>query len=80
MLGSTKEHRRGNGAKFFEEHLYDKYLAIDWDKMRLQLMVASIYAGDQRCKPIPNRDYTSGQSCNLIVTYKNNQWNWQLIQ
>jgi hypothetical protein len=63
--------------KIFKEDLYDKFLAIDWETMRFQLMVASIYAGDPRCQP--RKDYTSGYSCNLIVTFKNNHWNWQKI-
>jgi hypothetical protein len=75
-----KEVSRGHWRKIFDEHLYDKYLAIDWEKMRLQLMVVSIFAGDPRCQPSPGKDYTSGQSCNLIVTYNNNGWNWQLIK
>lgn len=75
-----KEVSRGQWHKIFAEHLYDKFLAIDWDTMRLQLMVVSIYAGDPRCHPDPHTDYTSGRSCNLIVTFYNNRWNWQLIR
>jgi len=75
-----KETSRGQWQKIFKEHLYAKYLAIDWETMRLQLMVVSIYAGDPRCQPDANKDYSSGKSCNLIVTYRNNQWNWQLIR
>jgi hypothetical protein len=75
-----KEQQKGQWRKIFEEHLYDKHLAIDWQTMKLQLMVASIYAGDPRCHPIPKKEYTSGKSCNLIVTYRNNGWNWQLIR
>jgi hypothetical protein len=75
-----KETLRGQWKKIFQEHLYDKFLAIDWDKMRLQLMVVSIYAGDPRCQPNPKIFYTSGKSCNLIVTYRSDRWNWQLIR
>jgi hypothetical protein len=75
-----KETSKGRWRKIFNEHLYGKYLAIDWDRMRLQLMVVSIYAGDPRCQPIPRKEYTSGKSCNLIVTYRNNNWDWQLIR
>ena len=75
-----KETSRGQWRKIFDEALYDKFLAIDWERMRLQLMVVSIYAGDPRCQPNPTKDYTSGKSCNLIVTYRNNKWNWQLIR
>jgi hypothetical protein len=75
-----KEITRGQWTKIFEEHLYEKHLAIDWETMRLQLMIASIYAGDPRCQPNPRKDYTSGKSCNLIVTYRNDKWNWELIR
>jgi hypothetical protein len=75
-----KETSKGAWRKSFQEHLYDKHFVIDWNTMRLQLMVASIYAGDQRCHPNPRQEYTSGKSCNLIVTYRNNGWNWQLIR
>ena len=72
-----KEVSRGQWRKIFKEHLYAKFLAIDRETMRFQLMVASIFAGDPRCQP--RKEYTSGFSCNLIVTFKNNRWNWQKI-
>jgi hypothetical protein len=75
-----KEEPRGQWRKIFDEHLYDKHLAIDWETMRLQLMVASIYAGDPRCQPKPKREYALGRSCNLIVTYRKSRWIWQLIR
>jgi hypothetical protein len=46
-----KEVPKGRWQKIFQEHLYAKFIAIDWETMRLQLMVASIYAGDPRCQP-----------------------------
>lgn len=73
-----KEVSKGQWRKIFNEHLYAKFLAIDWDTMRFQLMVASIFAGDPRCRP--RKEYTSGHSCNLIVTFSNNKWNWQRIR
>ena len=75
-----KEVSRGQWRKIFDEHLHDKFLAIDWDKMRLQLMIVSIYAGDPRCKPNRRKDYTSGSSCNLIVRYRKNKLDWELIR
>jgi hypothetical protein len=75
-----KETSRGQWRKIFNEHLHSKYLVIDWDTMRMQLMVVSIYAGDPRCQPDPKKDYTSGRSCNLLVTYRDNKWNWQVIR
>ena len=73
-----KEVSKGRWQKIFNEHLYAKFMAIDGDAMRFQLMVASLYAGDPRCQP--HKEYTSGHSCNLIVTFKNNKWNWQKIR
>lgn len=75
-----KEVVRGQWRKIFEEHLHDRHLVIDWETTRLQLMVVSIYAGDPRCQPNPKREYTSGKACNLIVTYRNNRWNWQKVR
>jgi len=75
-----KETSKGQWRRIFEDHLYSKYLAIDWETMRLQLMIVSIYAGDPRCQPDSKKEYTSGKSCNLIVTYRNNDWNWQRIR
>src|ERR1700726_4866207 len=75
-----KEVSKGHWQKSFHEHLYAKFLAIDWDTMRFQLMVASIFAGDPRCQSSPRKGYTSGQSCNLFVTFHNNRWSWQRIR
>ena len=80
-LAIYKEGPKGQWRKIFDEGAYDRYLAIDWMRTppRLQLMVVSIGAADPRCHPNPKRFYTTGMSCNLIVTYRNNKWNWQLI-
>jgi hypothetical protein len=75
-----KEVSKGQWRKSFDEQLYDKFLAIDWEQMRLQLIVASIYAGDPRCQPNPRKEYSSGMSCNVIATYRNERWNWQPIR
>ena len=71
------DHTRAREGK---KHLYAKHLALDWEHMRLQLMVVSIWAGDPRCQPNPKRFYTTGMSCNLMVTCRNNKWNWQLVR
>ena len=57
-----KEVARGQWRKVFEESLHTKFLVIDYERMRLQMMVAAIYAGDPRCKPDPRKEYTSGMS------------------
>ncbi|MBR0774209.1 hypothetical protein JQ625_05135 [Bradyrhizobium diazoefficiens] len=74
-----KEVARGQWRKVFDERLYAKYLVIDYERMRLQMIVAAIHAGDPRCKPNPRKDYTSGMSCNLLVTYTDNGWTWQKV-
>lgn len=75
-----KEGPSGQWRVIFKEHLHERHLAIDWETMRLQLMVASIHAGDPRCRPNPKKKYSSGKSCNLIVRYRDNKWNWELIR
>jgi hypothetical protein len=75
-----KQISNGKWRKIFDESLYGRYLVIDWGTNRLQLMVATIYAGDPRCQPDPKKSYSSGQSCNLFVTYKGGRWNWQKIK
>jgi hypothetical protein len=37
------------------------------------MIAASIYAGDPRCKPNPNRRYASGQSCDALISHRNKQ-------
>jgi hypothetical protein len=77
-----KETAKRQWRKIFDEHLNSKYMALDHDNPqapRFQLMVASIWAGDKRCDN-PPKEYTSGQSCNVIVTYRGNNWNWQRIK
>ena len=73
-----KEISKGQWRKIFNERLYAKFIAIDWETMRFQLIIASIYAGDPRCQP--RKEYSSGHSCNLMVTFHNNKWNWQKIR
>ncbi len=66
--------------KVFEEHLFSKFLSIDPDTSRFKLMAATIYAGDARCKPDPNRNYTSGMACDVLVRYRNGRWVWEKIE
>ncbi len=64
----------------FKEHLHRKFISLASDTGRFQLMAASIYAGDPKCKPDPRKEYTSGKSCDLLITYRNGQWVWQPIR
>ena len=66
--------------KIFQEHLYRNFVSINGETRRFQLMAVSIYAEDPRCKPIPRKEYTSGKSCDLLVSYRNGQWVWELIR
>jgi hypothetical protein len=70
-----KEIARGQWRKSFNDA---KFIAVDWETMRFQLMIASIYAGDPRCQP--RKEYTSGHNCNSILTFNHNKWNWQRIR
>jgi len=73
-----KEVDRGSWKKIFKEHLHRKFISVHTETSRFQLMAVSIYAGDPRCKP--RKEYTSGQSCDLLVSYRNGQWQWELIR
>lgn len=64
----------------FKEHFHRKFISTNRDTGQLQAIVASIYAGDPRCKPTPGKHYTSGMSCDLIITYRNGDWIWQVIR
>jgi len=78
-----KQTGNGKWRKIFDESLYGRYLVIDGVERgsnRLQLLIATLGAGDSRCQPDPKKSYDSGQSCNLFVTYKNGKWNWQKIK
>jgi hypothetical protein len=65
-----------NGAwrQVFKEHLYAKTIRIDRASGRLDSMSVAVYAGHAWCRPKPNRQYTSGQSCNLTIRYAGGKW------
>jgi hypothetical protein len=74
-----KEVGRGSWRKVFNEHLHRKFISLNIATGRFQLMAVSIYAGDARCKQDQQRLYTSGENCDLLVSYRNGQWIWQPI-
>jgi hypothetical protein len=78
-LAIWKQTGKTSWKKIFKEHLHRKFISLSEDS-RFQLMAISIYAGDLRCKPDPKRNYTSGQSCDALVSYRNGSWIWQKIQ
>lgn len=71
-----KQIDRRSWRKIFEEHLHRKFISIERDANRFQMIAASIYAGDPRCEPAPDREYTSGQSCDLLIYFRNGKWEW----
>jgi hypothetical protein len=43
-------------------------------------MAVSLYAGNRHCRPDPRREYSSGESCDLMVHYQNGGWIWKIIR
>jgi hypothetical protein len=74
-----KEVGQRSWRKIFDEHLHRKFISTS-EQGRLKLMVVSVYAGSPRCGPLPGRNYTSGQSCDAMVRYRNGSWIWEKIQ
>ncbi|MEZ5850920.1 MAG: hypothetical protein R3D68_09775 [Hyphomicrobiaceae bacterium] len=72
-----EQHPDGTWKLTFNEHAHDKFVSLDRDTNKFQFMAISIYAGDPRCEPDQGRDYTSGQSCDLLVTYEKGRWHWR---
>lgn len=70
------QQRRTRWVKVFDEHLHAKFISINESNRHLQMMAVSIYAGDERCKPDPNMDYTSGKTCDRVVIFKRGSWRW----
>lgn len=71
--------RRG-WKRIFKEHLHRKFVSIARGTQRFQMMAVSIYAGDPRCDPAPGDAPTSGQSCDLIVRYRNGELIFERIR
>ncbi len=64
----------------FHEHLQETFISLDREAGRFQKMVVSIYAGDPRCQPAKQKHYTSGQSCDLTVTFRDGTFRWDVIR
>jgi hypothetical protein len=65
--------------KVFDEHLFRKFISVN-DKNRFSLMAVTVYAGNPHCQPTPGKTYTSGQSCDALVRYRDGRWVWQKIR
>lgn len=65
--------------KLFEDHLYQKFISVR-DGDRLVAIVASIYAGSPQCKPKPGAEFTSGQSCDVVIRYRRGGWQYELLR
>jgi hypothetical protein len=74
-----KQFGRTSWHKVFDEHLYRKFISLS-ENNRFRMMAVSIFGGNPHCKPDTKRDYTSGQSCDALVYFRNNSWSWQTIQ
>jgi hypothetical protein len=75
-----KQTPRKRWRKVFEEHLHRNFVSLDRNNNRLQLIVASVYAGRPECEPQPNKSYTSGESCDVLIRYRNGKWRWQRVR
>jgi hypothetical protein len=64
----------GSWRKVFHEHLHERELIIESSNRELTHINIAIHAGDRRCRPQPNRAYTSGESCNLRARYRGDRW------
>ncbi len=77
-LAVWHEEQDGMWRRVFHEHVHERAaLEFDSSSQRLQSINFSIYAGDGRCRPPPDREYTSGESCALVARFKNGQWDYQ---
>ncbi len=74
-----REDRPGRWSIIFKEHLHRSFISIN-EENQLKLMAVSIYAGDRKCQPPPGADFTSGQSCDALVTYQKGGWKWNVIR
>ena len=74
-----KQLGQGSWRKIFDEHLHRNFISIS-EQGRLRLMAVSVYAGSPHCAPGLGRNYTSGQSCDALVRYRNGSWIWEKIR
>jgi len=68
----------GAWSKVFDQHLHRKFISLD-EQGRFNLMAVSIYAGDPHCKPAQGKEYTSGQSCDALVRYRDGNFVWEKL-
>jgi hypothetical protein len=73
-----KQVGRNSWKKIFDEHLYKKTISIGGNG-RLNKMAVSVYAGGPHCDPDSGKSYTSGQSCDATVYYRDNHWIWEKV-
>ena len=75
-----KQVGRRSWKKVFDHHLYRKFISLNGERQKFQLMAVSIYAGSPQCKPAPGKDYRSGQACDALVRYRDGNWVWEKIE
>jgi hypothetical protein len=75
---------RGDGrfAKVYDDHLYSRYILYRFTqngRAEIKRMTISIWAGDPRCRPQKDAEFTSGKSCDLDARWINGKWSYELI-
>ena len=78
-LAIWKLDRQKSWQKIFDKHLHRKFIVLD-ERRSLKLMAVSISASDPNCNPVPDGEYTSGQSCDALVYYRSGDWVWNVVQ
>jgi hypothetical protein len=74
-----KEDKQTGWRKIFDDHLHRKFISTS-KSGKFQLMAISVWAGKPECQPNPREEYSSGQSCDLLVSFHDGKWSWQLIR
>lgn len=68
----------GVWRRIFNEHLHERILDVDQSSGQIKPIKLRLYAGDPRCRPARNAQYSSGQSCALTAQYSAGTWKWAL--
>ena len=69
-----RQESSGAWRKVLQEHAHERDIKIDASTGDLARLRLAIYAGDRRCRPSRNRNYTSGEACWLVAKYQKGRW------
>jgi len=72
-----RQESSGAWRKVLQEHAHERDIRVDAATGELVVLKLAIYAGDRRCRPSRNRDYTSGEACWLSASYGNGKWTFR---